>query len=132
MILKNKHYGTINYDPLIADISAPQELNCSYYFNSNNGYTPIKNLNESILNNEFPSDYKTWGTITNKYISSGKTCYYIQSTDSIGRQSAILLYNASTTNLDVGNVVTVRGGEGQVYSGAPQLVEPLFQIQKRL
>ena len=116
--------ATINYDPLIADVSAPQELNCSYYFNSNNGFTSIRELNDTILENvnNFPTDYKTWGTITCKYVSSNKTCYYIQSTDRIGRQSAILLYNASTTNLDVGNVVTVRGGNASVYNGSPQIV----------
>ena len=116
--------ATINYDLLIADVSAPQELNCSYYFNSNNGFISIRELNDTILENvsNFPTDYKTWGTITNKYVTSNKTCYYIQSTDSIGKQSAILLYNASTTNLDVGNVVTVRGGSASIYNGSPQIV----------
>lgn len=105
-----------------AENGLPSSLSCEYYFDDENGYTSLRDINSSILNSTFDSNYKTWGTITGKYISSGKTCYYVQSTDKYGNSGATLIYNAATTDMEVGNVVTITGGSGTTYSGAPQLV----------
>ena len=76
--------------------SRPDTLNCSYYFDSANGFTPITSINYDLFNNVKESSYKSWGTVTEQWENSGKTNTYVQSTDKYGNSAAICLYGCNT------------------------------------
>ena len=107
----------------------PTLMSCDYYFNEENGYTSIYDLQvegwskvSEGNNNTLISGVKTWGTISNIYTnSSSNTCLYIQSTDKYGNNSGINVYNADSSNTyKVGQVVTVNG-DYAIYNGTPQI-----------
>ena len=107
----------------------PTLMSCDYYFNEENGYTSIYDLQvegwskvQAGKNDILMYGVKTWGTISNIYTnSSSKTCLYIQSTDEYGHSSGINIYNADTSNTyKVGQVVTA-SGDYSIRNGTPQI-----------
>ena len=89
--------------------SHPETLNCSYYFNSENGFTPISTINEHIFSGSAESSYKSWGTVTEQWEYDGKTNTYVQSTDKYGNSAAICLYGCNTpaSLYPIGSVITL-------------------------
>lgn len=104
----------------------PSSLNCDYYFNEENGYTSIYDLNSRILDGNTNNNYKSWGTISCIYGDSNNsnTSYFVQSTDKYGNSSGIVLYKHNGKNYSVGNVITFSGGTLSLYNGQPQIQSP--------
>ncbi len=110
----------------------PSSLDCSYYFNEENGYTSIHDINEALYNGEsVSSDTKTWGTVTCAFQNGNSTVqqYYIQSTDKYGNSAALSLYKVDVTEeINVGNVVTISNGSYKLYNGLPEVEAPTYTI----
>lgn len=91
----------------------PAQLDCSYYFNPDNGYRSLYDLNSSRLSGGSNiANVKTWGTVTCTYYNSKSTVVsqFIQSTDLDGNVGATCLYNINSSQaFPVGSVVSVTG-----------------------
>ena len=105
--------------------SKPDTLNCSYYFDSANGFTPITSINYDLFNNVKESSYKSWGTVTEQWENSGKTNTYVQSTDKYGNAAAICLYGCNTpaSLYPIGSVVEFEfsGSNLSSYNNLPEI-----------
>lgn len=105
--------------------SRPDNLSCSYYFNTDNGFTPISQINEDLFNNSKESLYKSWGTVTEQWENSGKTNTYVQSTDKYGNSAAICLYGCNTpaSLYPIGSVVEFEfsGSNLTSYNNLPEI-----------
>ena len=105
--------------------SRPDTLNCSYYFDSANGFTPITSINYDLFNNAKESSYKSWGTVTEQWENSGKTNTYVQSTDKYGNSAAICLYGCNTpaSLYPIGSVVEFEfsGSNLSSYNNLPEI-----------
>ena len=103
----------------------PNTLDCAYFFNEENGYTSIYEMNNDLFSNNVQSSYKTWGTVTEAWMYNGSTNTYIQSTDKNGHPAAICLYNCNTPvdSFPIGSVleVTVAGSDLTIYNNMPEI-----------
>lgn len=105
--------------------SRPETLNCSYYFNSENGFTPISTINEHIFSGSAESSYKSWGTVTEQWEYNGLTSTYVQSTDKYGNSAAICLYGCNTpaSSYPIGSVIEFEftGSNIKSYYNLPEI-----------
>lgn len=105
--------------------SRPDNLSCSYYFNTDNGFTPISQINEDLFNNSKESLYKSWGTVTEQWEYDGKTNTYVQSTDKYGNSAAICLYGCNTpaSLYPIGSVIEFEfsGTNLKSYNNLPEI-----------
>ena len=103
----------------------PSSLDCNYYFNEENGYTSIYEMNDVLFSDvsKTYTEYKTWGTVTCHFTNSGNDTYYIQSRDKYGNSAALALYKYSGT-LPIGSVVTVSGGTFKSFNYLPEIESP--------
>ena len=103
------------YNSFVSGGDKPASLDCSYYFDSENGYTSLYDLNCSRLNDGADiNNAKTWGTVTCIYYNGSTESAFIQSTDRYGNVGATCLYDISLDDeikdkFVVGSVVTVTG-----------------------
>ena len=74
----------------------PINMSCDYYWNSENGFTSIAEINTDLFYNGKQSLYKSWGTVTEQWEYGGKTNTFVQSTDKYGNSAAICLYGCNT------------------------------------
>lgn len=94
----------------IFSTKADVPYSCEYYFNDDNGYTSIYDLNEYRISEGTDIVAKTWGTVTNNYVTGSKYCSIIQSTNKYGDVGGTVLYNIdSEQQYPVGSVVSVTG-----------------------
>ena len=86
---------------------------CEYYFDEDNGYTSLYELNKSKVDTgNNINNAKTWGTVTCNYANSNADVFtsIIQSTDKNGHVSSTTLYNIPQNSCYVpGTMVTVTG-----------------------
>ncbi|MBO4855922.1 MAG: hypothetical protein J5511_00920 [Bacilli bacterium] len=103
----------------------PESLDCSYYFNSNNGFTSIAKINKDLFDSNIKDSYKTWGTITESWTYNNKTSTYVQSTDQNGDVAAICLYDCNTPvgTYPIGSVIefTFSGSNLVNYNNLPEI-----------
>lgn len=103
----------------------PETFDCEYFFNPENGYTSIYQMNQDLYSGILENTYITWGTVTGQYTYSDRTNTYIQSTDANGNAAAVLLYNCDTpeSSYPIGSVVEVevRGDNFVKYNNMPQI-----------
>lgn len=97
---------------------------CEYYFDEDNGYTSLYELNKSKVDTgNNINNAKTWGTVTCNYANSNGTQFtsIIQSTDKNGHVSSTSLYNIPNESCYVqGTMVTVTG-TFKDYNGMSQM-----------
>jgi len=114
----------------LVDGRATQIKDCDYYFDSQNGYTSLYDINEDLFNKTSLSSYKTWGTITQTFTdSSDNFNFYIQSTDKNANVSSILIYQSARTDLSEGNLVTITGSV-TLYNNLPEFINPVIEIDE--
>ncbi len=103
----------------------PETMDCSYYFNSANGFTPIIDINNDLFLYGKKDSYKSWGTVTEQWENSGKTNTYVQSTDKYGHTAAICLYGCNTpaSLYPIGSVVefVFSGSNLSSYNNLPEI-----------
>jgi len=116
----------------LVDGRATQIKDCDYYFESQNGYTSLYDINEDLFNKTTLSSYKTWGTITQTFTDlSNNFNFYIQSTDKNGNVSSILIYQSARTDLSEGNVVTITGSV-TLYNNLPEFINPIIELDEMI
>lgn len=111
------------YNSFVSGGDKPASLDCSYYFDSENGYTSLYDLNYSRLTDGADiTEFKTWGTVTCIYYNANSTIKsaFIQSTDRYGNVGSTCLYNINA-DIEVGNVVTVTDGTMTLYNGMSEI-----------
>ena len=105
----------------------PTSMSCGFYFDNNNGYTSLYNLNQMLKNGQIDSNkqYKTWGTVTKSWVYNSNQSTYIQSTDANGNTSSICLYqcDSSISKCPIGSVieVTAYGEAIKLYNNLPEI-----------
>ncbi len=114
--------------PSFINPAATQVTDCDFYFDSQNGYTSLYDINQDLYFGSSVPSYKTWGTVTKTFIdSSSNFNFYIQSSDASHRISGILIYQSSRTDIIEGNVVTV-SGTPVLYNNLPEFINPSITI----
>ena len=115
------------YNSFVSGGDKPASLDCSYYFDEDNGYTSLYDLNYSRLTDGTDiNNAKTWGTVTCIYYNNSTESAFIQSTDQYGNVGATCLYNISLDDetrekFVVGSVVTVTG-KMTLYNGMSEMM----------
>lgn len=118
------------YNSFVSGGDKPASLDCSYYFDSENGYTSLYDLNYSRLTDGADiTEFKTWGTVTCIYYNTNSTIKsaFIQSTDRYGNVGSTCLYNINA-DIEVGNVVTVTDGTMTLYNGMSEMTNCLINV----
>ena len=110
------------------DTRADFTRDCDFYFDEDNAYTSLHEINQDLYGGTTQSSYKTWGTVTK--ISpdlNSNFNFYIQSTDKNGEVASMYVYQSSRTDINVGNVLTLVGA-AELYNNLPEFINPLIEV----
>ena len=117
-----------NFDRSLFFSKADVPYSCEYYFDEDNGYTSLYELNKTKIDNGSDiNSIKTWGTVTCNYTNSGLNVAIIQSTDKNGHLSAATVYGVD--QYPIGSMVTAVGRMSAI-NGLSQIKDATLTLNK--
>lgn len=112
----------------IKDTRANFTYDCDFYFDQENGYTSLFEINNALYNGVTLETYKTWGTVTIvSRDSSNNFNFYIQSTDRNGDVGSMYVYQSNRSDIVTGNVLTITG-VAELYNNLPEFIDPVIAV----